>query len=247
MSNLYNTLCELTSTLSNEYHSGSYSPFRNESYSPSRVIDNDEDYDPDVLSNEISPLNQDTATKVVLDELDVKYKHKDNEMKTLEYTNHEYLYKSQKRSRSPINNHYSHQSQKRSRSPINDHYSYQSQKRLRSPMNNHYSFKSQNLSASSSNENYSYKSSNFQDKKEYTAFVCNIAFTIPEEELKEFFESRVRVQSFKLVDQKNEQGKLCKRFAFVSTFTQLDFDNLLSLHDTMIDNRKLCIRKSDKK
>jgi hypothetical protein len=101
----------------------------------------------------------------------------------------------------------------------------------------------------------SFKSSNFQNKRqprnesrhEFTAFVCNIAFTISEEELKEFFESKVRIQSFKLVDQKNEQGKLCKRFAFVSTFTETDFQTLLSYHDVKVDNRKLCIRKSDKK
>jgi hypothetical protein len=101
----------------------------------------------------------------------------------------------------------------------------------------------------------SFKSSNFKNKRparnesrhEFTAFVCNIAFTISEEELKEFFESKVKIQSFKLVDQKNEQGKLCKRFAFVSTFTETDFQTLLSFHDVKVDNRKLCIRKSDKK
>jgi hypothetical protein len=225
----------MTSSLSNEYDpEKSYSPFR-ESYSPSR--DDTQDYDPSHCeekfdtqrhddydpSHEYSNANNSNRNKY--DDYDPSHPNANNSNKRKydkqRYDDYDSSYKCYENDTNFLN-----------RKDVSNHLTQGGRmKRSQSPP--------------------AYESSRFQSKKQhgadFTAFVCNIPFTILEEELQEFFESKVKIQSFKLVDQKNEHGKLCKRFAFVSTFTEFDFQTLLSLHDTKIDNRKLCIRKSDKK
>jgi hypothetical protein len=225
MTNLYDTLLAMTSTLSNEYDpEKSYSPSRDDTqdeYDPSQCKEKPDtqkydDYDP---SHEYSYAND--SNKNQYDYYDPSYPNANDSngrnYDTQRYDDYDPAHKSS----------YTNSSNKKDIS----NYPKSGIKRARSPP--------------------AYESSRFQSKKhngsDFTAFVCNIPFTILEEELQEFFESKVKIQSFKLVDQKNEHGKLCKRFAFVSTFTEFDFQTLLSLHDTKIDNRKLCIRKSDKK
>jgi hypothetical protein len=94
-----------------------------------------------------------------------------------------------------------------------------------------------------------FESSKFQSvKNNQTVFVHNIAFTIPEEELKYFFTSYIpQMQRFKLVDHKNDEGRVIKRFAFITVSNQKDFDTLLSLDQFEVDGRKLKIRKADDK
>ena len=275
---LYKNLTDLASTLSQEYDpETSYSPFRDESYSPSRTYD-----DPKcaIISNEYDPDSYNEYNPSVLQNEGSRKDY--HETKPTLPTNA----RPSRRSCSPynprpnVNYHETNchlpkntwtrtdvNSSKRSRSPsfISSYDEYNPTNHQKTQPRREYNSHLENslalvnirtdVNSSKRSRSPSFKSSNFQNKRqarkesrhEVTAFVCNIAFTISEEELKEFFESKVRIQSFKLVDQKNEQGKLCKRFAFVSTFTETDFQTLLSFHDVKVDNRKLCIRKSDKK
>jgi RNA recognition motif. (a.k.a. RRM, RBD, or RNP domain) len=99
-------------------------------------------------------------------------------------------------------------------------------------------------------DNKMIESDNFKRHKqeeEWTAFVYNIAFTISESELKSIFEEQIKIKKFKLVDQKNDQGKMCKRFAFVTVSSQNDFDILMNFHNIKIDGRNMFVRQQQQR
>jgi hypothetical protein len=86
-----------------------------------------------------------------------------------------------------------------------------------------------------------------QQHDKYMLFVCNIPFTTSEETLRTLFESRgTTLKSFKIIDNTGRDGRVSKRFAFVSFHTESELQEGLKFHDYQIDDRKLLVRVSEK-
>jgi RNA recognition motif-containing protein len=76
-----------------------------------------------------------------------------------------------------------------------------------------------------------------------TLFVCNIAFTVTDVNLRNLFRNFGQLSNCKIINSNNDQGEKCKRFAFISFVSNLDMKTALSsLHGTILDNRKLIVR-----
>ena len=83
--------------------------------------------------------------------------------------------------------------------------------------------------------------------KTFEIFVCNIAYTISEDEIRSLFEDVVRVTRFKLVNSRNRHGKVVKRFAFVSVESLEELERALELDGFCVDDRPLIVRRSQRR
>ena len=84
-------------------------------------------------------------------------------------------------------------------------------------------------------------------KGDFTVFVCNISFQITEEEVKHIFENVATVTKFKMVNKTNEEGRVVKRFAFI-TFDDYDsMQNALRIDGYCVDDRNLVVRQAEKR
>ena len=88
----------------------------------------------------------------------------------------------------------------------------------------------------SSLENQNQK--NIENNK-YKLFVCNISFYSKEHEIRNLFKKCV---DFKLVEKKNEFGKIIKKFAFITFSNHQDREKGLMLHGYRVDDRNLIVK-----
>jgi hypothetical protein len=84
------------------------------------------------------------------------------------------------------------------------------------------------------------------NKNVFSAFVCNISFQVLECDVLEIFKGVTRVAKFNLVENKDDTGKIVKRFAFVTVNTQIDLDHLIEqTNGAILGGRPLVVRIAD--